>query len=530
MLHHSPIRLLPEHLIDQIKAGEVVERPAALIKEILENSLDAGATHLDLQIIDNGLNLISLEDNGKGMSYDDLPFAFARHATSKIYDYSDLFKLSSYGFRGEALASIASVSRLTCTSATSNGQGGKIEIHGGETISHTAIEGARQGTSLFVRDLFYNTPARLKFVKSKSVEKNALRRTIDAFLLTAPKASFTIRFDEKDKKMFSACSNELDFVKRIERIFFKKTSPAGNLLFESKQSFEGHEIHLYVSTQAIRGTNNKHQFLFANNRLFNDKRLHQTISRSLSALWGTESGHYACFLKVPSDQIDVNVHPNKIEVKFMREEVVFALLKEALKDLSSLADHTNQTEDISTSYNDYQQLKNINTDDPKNTQQVTKEISTSELPIGYRWHPSLANCILDESALVRFHYKMIGPLNLHTLTPLLINEPILCDENKLDLLKMNQFGFELESVDKNMLALRAIAPQLRPLPYVEMCKHALNHQERSLDTMYDDFELKNHLSLAILGRIIAATSHDLLIRNRIAFMLDKHGLDRIFSK
>lgn len=176
----SRIHLLPEHLVDQIKAGEVIERPANLIKEILENSLDAEAKNISIHLVGGGMELIALEDDGRGMSFADLPYAFCRHATSKIDKFEDLYNLGSYGFRGEALASIASIARVTCVSHPSDPAiaGGRIVINAGETQSHQSLESDQQGTSLFIKDLFYNTPARLKFIKSMTSEKNALRRTL----------------------------------------------------------------------------------------------------------------------------------------------------------------------------------------------------------------------------------------------------------------------------------------------------------------------------------------------------------------
>lgn len=540
MSKFSTIRLLPEHLIDQIKAGEVVERPASLIKEILENSLDAGAKHLDLHIVDNGLSLISLEDDGGGMGYEDLPYAFARHATSKIFDYADLFKLSSYGFRGEALASIASISRLSCTSAKADGHGGKIEIHGGETVSHTAIEGGRKGTSLFVRDLFYNTPARLKFVKSKTSEKNALKRTIDAFLLTAPNATFSIRYDEQDKKLYPVCNDELGFVKRLERVLFKRKelNNSGNLLYESRRNFEGHQLQLHVSTSPVSGTSGKQHFLFANSRLFNEKRFHQLITRSLKNLWGSESGHYACFLDVPADQIDVNVHPNKVEVKFMREDIIFALLKDALKDLDALAEQVGGNSPLPTSMpqtqsQDWQRFENKQSDDVTAHQEAVAPINSNykveHLPIGYSWHPTHTNTIVDESALLRYATMKVPYDAATSFVPLLINEPIKCSNRELNIDLLHNHGFEVQWIENDLLALRAVSSWLRPLPYVELCRHAIAHCERSSGELYKDFELSNRLTEGMTGRMLAKFTIEELKTQKIVLELNSINLKRFFK-
>lgn len=541
MLHQSPIRLLPEHLIDQIKAGEVVERPSALIKEILENSIDAGAKHLNLHIIDNGLELVALEDDGKGMSFDDLPYAFARHATSKIIDYGDLFKLSSYGFRGEALASIASVSRLSCTSFKQDGEGGKIEINGGETIAHTKTQGSHCGTSLFIKDLFYNTPARLKFVKSKTTERNAIRKILDAFLLTARNISFSIRFDDQDKKVYPACRSDKEFIQRMEKLFFKRKdiNNSASLMYESRRDFEGHHLEIHISTNSFPGNSGKQHFLFANGRVFNDKRLHQIIIRSLPQLWGSDTGHYVCFLTVPSEQIDVNVHPNKTEIKFMRDEVVIALIKASLKDLDALAiPMENIRPTLKNTNADWRKFDNQSrTANATYSNQIsspsfvsTKENVNAQLPSGFRWLPEHPNSIIDESALVRLACHKHKDEAANSLVPLLINEPIYCKDKLLNLAYLSELGFDLEWIETDMLALRAVASWLRPLPYLDLCHHIIENIKKPKLDIYNNFSLRSHLPEAVFGRLMAQYKIENLLNEGIIKTLDKKSLQRLFSK
>ena len=208
-----------EHLIDQIKAGEVVERPASLLKELIENSIDAGSTKIDIHIIDNGMELIFVKDNGKGMSFDDLPLAFHRHATSKIQKFEDLYQLHSFGFRGEALASIASTARVTCISSPNDGRkSGRIVIHGGEQKSLTESEESQHGTSFYIKDLFFNTPARLKFIRSANSERVALKRIINSFILANPSVTFSVKWDNKEKSFFPSVSKE-NINSRIKKYF-----------------------------------------------------------------------------------------------------------------------------------------------------------------------------------------------------------------------------------------------------------------------------------------------------------------------
>jgi DNA mismatch repair protein MutL len=325
-LNSKKIHLLPEHLIDQIKAGEVVERPAAVIKELLENSIDAKAKIIDLHLINNGLDLIALVDDGEGIDIADLPYAFCRHATSKISRFEDLYSLHSYGFRGEALASISSISRMQCSSMPTEGVGGKIIIHGGEHKSLAPFSATKHGTSLYIKDLFYNTPARLKFIRSKTHELISLKKTINVFLCSHPEINFSIKFDDKDKAFFPAQKN---IKNRLEQLISKKNDLQ---ILHSHKEYEGHQIDLYFTKTPLK-SNQKHQYLFANERFFVDKNLHQALLRSLEPIWGIgQSGHYFVFLKVPPAELDVNVHPSKTTIKFLRSALIFSLISAGAKE------------------------------------------------------------------------------------------------------------------------------------------------------------------------------------------------------
>ncbi|MDC0255252.1 DNA mismatch repair endonuclease MutL [Bacteriovoracales bacterium] len=318
---YNSINILPEFLVNQIKAGEVVERPASLLKELVENSIDAGSTKIEIHIIDNGLELVSVIDNGKGMTYDELPFAFCRHATSKIENLEDLYKLSSFGFRGEALASISSISRITCTSTTKNHDGGKITIYGSKQISHLPFKNNKSGTSLFIKDLFYNTPVRLKFIKSKNSEKNALKKTIQSFLLSSPNVTFVIKWDSKEKEIFK--NVELNnFHERVKKVFFKKSED--KKLISIKYQYENYHVEGLLS--------NKSQFLFVNERFFSDKTIHSLIIRTMNSIWpeGT-AGHYIIKLTIPPHHLDVNVHPRKTQIKFLKSSLIYSLISSGLK-------------------------------------------------------------------------------------------------------------------------------------------------------------------------------------------------------
>lgn len=338
--NQTTIKILPEHIIDQIKAGEVIERPSALIKELIENSLDAKATKIDIALVENGMSLISLEDNGKGMTYEDVPYAFLRHATSKIEKFEDLYHLYSFGFRGEALASIAAISRVTCITSPKDKKrkGAKLVLNAGVEELLIPQDSEEHGTKLFIKDLFFNTPARLKFIKSKSSEKIALKKIFQAFLLSNPQVEFSIKWDDEDKEIYRPkYETEIENEKwRVAEIFYNKKDKKDqylNDLVRVENEYEKYRVHGYFSHLASPGSAHKQHFLFINNRLFFDKTLHQGIVRNLERFWPQGStGHYVFYIQVPPEEIDVNVHPNKTQIKFFKPDVVYTLIMGGIKE------------------------------------------------------------------------------------------------------------------------------------------------------------------------------------------------------
>ncbi len=324
------IDLLPEHLIDQIKAGEVIERPGNLIKEIMENAVDAGATKLELTVKNNGLDLISLKDNGHGMRFEDLPLAFSRHATSKISRFEDLYKLHSFGFRGEALASISSISKLQCISQTKDKEfASEIKIEGGMTLFH----GERQtpsssfGTELIIQDLFFNTPARLKFIQSQQSEKTFIKKIIYAFILSHPEIEFHIKLDDLDKDIYPA---QETFLKRLQDLFPK----AKDLILHSERFYENNELELFLIPASFKGPL-KLQNIYINSRYILDKQLHRVMSNGIDSTFHGEDFHYVAYFHLPPDTIDVNVHPNKTIIKCLEVSKMISLLTSTIRELGT---------------------------------------------------------------------------------------------------------------------------------------------------------------------------------------------------
>jgi len=469
----TSIKLLPEHLIDQIKAGEVIERPSNLIKEILENSIDAGASEINLSIIDNGLELIALEDNGHGMTFDELPYAFCRHATSKISSFEDLYRLQTYGFRGEALASIASIAKVSCSSSKKFQEGGKIEIQGGQTISHIKTESTVQGTSLFIKELFYNTPVRLKFIKSKTTERNNLKKIINAFLLSTPQISFRINWDD-EKETYPATE---DKIRRITQIFYGKQKQNTSVKVTNGEYSEYH-CELYFSEQSSN-SHQKTQALFVNGRLFEDRQIHAALIRQLELFWKQESGHYALFLQVPAKEIDVNVHPGKTQVKFSDNGIIFSLIKAVVEKMEIKATspvHKLEHEFSSlpfqqitpTTFESFQGLSETFRPSTPPTNNSLNE-SRKIISLGENFSIMLGeqNILLDNkkifTAFLINKLKEKNQLTEAETLPLFIGRPHRIKQSEINskiLIQLSLAGFENDRLDQEMVVLRSIPQYL----------------------------------------------------------------------
>lgn len=325
------IRVLPSNLVNQIAAGEVIERPASAVKELVENALDAGATKIDVILKSGGKTLIAVEDNGKGMSAEDLSLAVERHATSKLPS-DDLFNVQFLGFRGEALPSIASVAKMVVSTRQEDDENGwMLEINGGIKGEVSPCSRGR-GTRVEVRDLFYATPARLKFLKTDSAETGACADIISRIALAHPEVGFSLYAEEKKKITLPAVSGELPFarLRRAAEVLGREFSD--NSLQVSGER-EGMKLTGLVSLPTYNKANTLSQYLFVNNRPVRDKLL-------LGALKGAYAGvlevsrYPACalFLEVEPMYVDVNVHPAKAEVRFFDQQGVRSLLVGAIRE------------------------------------------------------------------------------------------------------------------------------------------------------------------------------------------------------
>ncbi|MBE0564824.1 MAG: DNA mismatch repair endonuclease MutL [Krumholzibacteria bacterium] len=325
------IRVLDGATVDRIAAGEVVERPASIVKELVENALDAGATTVTVELEEGGLTRLAVEDDGHGIPFSELPLAFERHATSKIATAADIMQVGSFGFRGEALASIASVSRVRCISrTTAEDMGGLIELDGGETIRREPAPRNR-GTTITVSDLFHNTPARRKFMKTAQAEKRAVMKILTTLALAHQEVRWLVRADGEIALDLRSSSSLTDRARDL----------LGASVVEHLARFELAKGGFSIGGLASRPTwtrgNREQQFLFINRRPVESASLSQAILQAYREV--VPPGRHPvviAFLQVPPGEVDVNVHPAKTEVRLLMEREVFGLLKTSLTDGLSL--------------------------------------------------------------------------------------------------------------------------------------------------------------------------------------------------
>ena len=319
------IQLLPDHVANQIAAGEVVQRPASVVKELLENSIDASSSSIQLIIRDAGKTLIQVIDNGKGMSTMDAKLSFERHATSKIRVAEDLFKLHTKGFRGEAMASIAAISHVEMkTKQNSQEIGTHIKIEGSK-VTYQEMTATPVGTNIAVKNLFYNIPARRNFLKSDTIETRHIIDEFQRVSLTHPEIAFSLYHNDNEVYLLKASNLR----KRIVAIFGAKMNEK---LVPVSEDTEMISIEGFITKPIFSKKKRGEQFFFVNNRYVKSPYLNHAIVAAFEGL--LEHGShpsYFLYLTVPSKSIDINIHPTKTEVKFDDEKAVYAILRATVK-------------------------------------------------------------------------------------------------------------------------------------------------------------------------------------------------------
>jgi DNA mismatch repair protein MutL len=349
------IHVLSEQVANKIAAGEVVERPASVVKELLENALDAGASRIKINIEAGGKKLIQITDNGCGMVRDDAMLAFERHATSKLKDAEDLLKVSTLGFRGEALPSIASVSRLRLeTRAAENPEGTVIEINGGK-MARVEEAGLPEGTSITVRDLFFNTPARKKFLKAESTELSHIASLVTHYALAHPEKHFELHsttnamlvappvagYSERVYQVFG--KETLDqlipvaAVQKLERIGLPQPPPWRRKEIDPEDEIETSDpgemrLHGFVSKPEIQKLNRNSIYVFVNGRLIRDRLIQHGLTEAYrNIIPPTVFPVVLLFLEMPPGEVDVNVHPSKTEVRFRQSSIMHDFVRDTVR-------------------------------------------------------------------------------------------------------------------------------------------------------------------------------------------------------
>jgi DNA mismatch repair protein MutL len=325
----SKIRVLPEILANKIAAGEIVERPASVVKELLENGLDAAARSLFLSVESGGKKRVIVRDDGEGMTQDDAILAFEHHATSKLQSVQDLSAITTLGFRGEALPSIASISRLTLRtryqSEPDSALGTEVEIHGGTMRSVKAIPWDK-GTEVTVRDLFFNVPARRKFLRAHDTELGHITRLVTNYALARPELRFTLESEGRKLIDLVPVSSVRERAYQLFGDSFLKN------LVEISGSAGDVKVHGFASQPHEQRTNPYSQFFYVNRRMVRDKVMTSAVRQAyLNAIPSSAYPVVLLFVEMPYDQIDVNVHPAKIEVRFRDQSVVHDLVRESIQ-------------------------------------------------------------------------------------------------------------------------------------------------------------------------------------------------------
>ena len=321
-----PIRLLSSEVASQIAAGEVVERPASVVKELLENSLDAGAHTVAIAIEEAGKKLIEVADDGSGIPSDELELAVSRHATSKLVRSDDLFSISTLGFRGEALASISSVSRMTITSRVENEmEGARLRVEGGKAGKLTKV-GTTVGTSVRVEDLFYNVPARLKFLKTDVTERRAIDSLVTRYALAYPDKRFKLSDGKNTTLQTSGDGDRRAILAALYGVDVAKQ------MLEIMAEEEGYRLTGLISPTSLTRSNRREITFFINGRWVHDVSLSMALLQAYHTLLMV--GRYpltALFLEIKPEEVDVNVHPAKAEVRFRNQDKIFSFVQRSVR-------------------------------------------------------------------------------------------------------------------------------------------------------------------------------------------------------
>ena len=326
VMSHSVIQLLPDHIANQIAAGEVIQRPSSVVKELVENAIDAGANSIEVHIKDAGRTLIQVSDNGSGMSEPDAMMCFERHATSKLKSADELFNLQTKGFRGEALASIAAIAHVDLRTKQSEDEIGTHVIINGSKVEEVVPDVCKDGTSFQVKNLFFNVPARRNFLKSDKVEFKHILNEFERIAI--PHSQVEFKLVHNNETIYSLPISNLK--QRLTNMFGKSSE---NKWVPLKEETDIVGLSGFIGKPEFAKKSRGEQYFFVNNRFFKSSHFHHAVSKAYSDLLKPDThASYVLFFDVDPTKLDVNVHPTKTEIKFEEDRLIYAILHTAIKN------------------------------------------------------------------------------------------------------------------------------------------------------------------------------------------------------
>ena len=540
------IHLLPDNVANQIAAGEVIQRPASCLKELVENSLDAGASHIRVIVHDAGRTLLQVVDDGKGMSATDARMAFERHATSKISQASDLFQLRTMGFRGEALASICAVAHVEVQTRREEDEiGTRLEIAGSEVVCQELVQ-CPIGTNMRVKNLFYNVPARRKFLKTDQTELRNLMTEYQRIALVNPQVQFT--FVSNDEIISELPPSTLK--QRIEAVFGHSSKPYTGHLVDIATETELVRISGFIGKPETAGKNS-HQYMFVNGRYMRHPYFHKALMTAYSGMLLPEhTPSYFLYFEIDPEAIDVNIHPTKTEIKFADEQAIFQILlaatKEALGKFNvapSLDFTSEQPLDIpqqkpgampiavprvqlDPTYNPFKSQA-VRTTTPKGWEQLYEPLQSTSIPAEplfevpaiseatplFQWDnryilaPTAAGLMMIHQH--RAHARVLYKVLLEQITteqaatqPLLFPEIIELTDTDLDTLErllpeLRSVGFDLEQFSPSAYSINAIPALLGQKNAVDTIMQVLHSVQDTEQTATQQWQETIALSLAL---------------------------------
>ena len=540
------IHLLPDNVANQIAAGEVIQRPASCLKELVENSLDAGASHIRVIVRDAGRTLLQVMDDGKGMSATDARMAFERHATSKISQASDLFQLRTMGFRGEALASICAVAHVEVQTRREEDEiGTRLEIAGSEVVCQELVQ-CPIGTNMRVKNLFYNVPARRKFLKTDQTELRNLMTEYQRIALVNPQVQFT--FVSNDEIISELPPSTLK--QRIEAVFGHSSKPYTGHLVDIATETELVRISGFIGKPETAGKNS-HQYMFVNGRYMRHPYFHKALMTAYSGMLLPEhTPSYFLYFEIDPEAIDVNIHPTKTEIKFADEQAIFQILlaatKEALGKFNvapSLDFTSEQPLDIpqqkpgampiavprvqlDPTYNPFKSQA-VRTTTPKGWEQLYEPLQSTSIPAEplfevsaiseatplFQWDNRYILAPTDAGLMMihqhRAHARVLYKVLLEQITteqaatqPLLFPEIIELTDTDLDTLErllpeLRSVGFDLEQFSPSAYSINAIPALLGQKNAVDTIMQVLHTVQDTEQTATQQWQESIALSLAL---------------------------------